>query len=139
MFLIKPFENTLRELSGITDPIEHFFNTGEVERLPKINLQKGGDEYLLQAELPGYKQEDINLEIEKDYITLSAKLNTEKNEEKENFIQEEIFKGEFKRMIQLSHEVNPEKVEANLENGILYVKLPVVESQKPKKIQVSVK
>jgi HSP20 family protein len=110
-------------------------------RAPAIDLIDEGNEYKLHAEMPGIKKEDINLEVGEDEIEISAESKEEKKEgdEKKGYIRRERRYSKFYRRIPLPQPINPDKVEAELKDGVLTVKLPKISPPEKKTKKVGVK
>lgn len=81
-------------------------------------------EYDIRAELPGVKKEDLDIDVEKNYITIRAKKEEEKKEDNKFFKKSEFKYGEFARSVYLPQEINIEKTEAKLEHGVLKIEAP---------------
>ena len=95
-------------------------------------------EYDIRAELPGVKKEDLDIDIEEGYLKINAKKTEEKNEEGKNYKRSEFNYGEFSRIIQLPEEIDVEKTEAKLEEGVLKIKAPKLckEKEQTKKLVI---
>jgi HSP20 family protein len=93
--------------------------------------------YELEASLPGVKPEDLDIQIDRETLTLRGK--SAADEEKQagrNFIYRERRSGSFFRTVRLPEAVDPEKVEATLENGVLRVQLPKLNQTGQRRVQV---
>ncbi|MDR1570190.1 MAG: Hsp20/alpha crystallin family protein [Oscillospiraceae bacterium] len=88
-----------------------------------VDVRDQGDSYLMEAELPGMKQEDIELTIDNDVLTVSATRKNERREEKENYLYMERRNGRFQRSFTLDG-IDQEHIEAGYKDGILSVKMP---------------
>ncbi len=82
-----------------------------------------GDHYLLQAELPGFKKEEININLDNDTLRITAEHKEESKEEKDNFIRQERRYNSYSRSFNLSG-ISRENIAASYNNGILELKLP---------------
>lgn len=98
----------------------------------KTDIKDNGDSYLLEAELPGMKKEDINVSIEDSYLTISAERRSEneEKEEKENWIRCERSYGSFSRSFDVSS-VDTAHISAEYTDGVLKLTLPKLAEQKP--------
>lgn len=114
--------------------------TGRMENkvdFPAINVWVKPDSgQVITAEIPGINQDDLDLKISGDVLTISGKREKPEQDERANFHRQERAFGEFSRSIRLSFPVDTDKVEASYEKGILKVWLPLAESEKPRKIMV---
>jgi HSP20 family protein len=103
---------------------------------PAVNAWVGDDEVVATAELPGVDADKLEISVAGDVLTLQGKREAHKIEEGDVYHRQERSFGEFSRSIQLPFQVNADKVEAEYEKGILRVRLPRAEVDKPKKIAV---
>lgn len=101
------------------------------------DIKETKNEYLVSAELPGVKKEDINLEYRDNNLIISAKRNEEINEKKDNYIRRERTYGEISRSFHVEN-VDKSKIGAKFENGELQIILPKVNKtfEQSSKIQI---
>ena len=106
----------------------------------KTDITETENAYILEAELPGFKKEDIKVDIDNNYLTISAERNTEKEEKDNsgNVIRRERSYGTFSRSFDITG-VQPDKIEAAYENGILKLELPKKEESIPKSRRLEIK
>ncbi|HWN45091.1 MAG TPA: Hsp20/alpha crystallin family protein [Thermoanaerobaculia bacterium] len=105
--------------------------------VPPVDIQENGDAYLFHAELPGMSKEDIHITLENSVLRLSGERKFEKDAKKENYHRVERTYGTFTRTFTLPTQVEPEKVQAAFENGILTITVPKAEQAKPRRIAIS--
>ena len=103
---------------------------------PLINLTENKDSYLVRAELPGVKGEELELQVTANNLAISGERKIAEVEEGARFHRKEREAGRFSRMIGLPGDIDPDKVDARLDNGILTVVVPKAEAAKPKQITV---
>jgi HSP20 family protein len=136
--------NPTNDLLNLRDFWKTFFEDGERFFEPtifnksfKVDVYEKDGKINIEAELPGVKKEDINLELENGILTISAKMENKKEEKDKNYYYSERSYGVFTRSFDLG-EVNEEDIEAKYENGILYVsvKKPEIEQKNVKKIEI---
>lgn len=103
--------------------------------LPKTNLYDSGDYLEILAEVPGLTKDDINIKIQGNYLEISG---VKKQDTPQGYKAHRLERGtaSFTRSFTLPTDVNSEKVEANLENGLLKLTLPKSEAAKPKLITI---
>lgn len=91
----------------------------------KTDIRDNGDSYLLEADLPGFKKEDISVDIEGETLTIRAERTEEKEEKdgKGNFVKRERSYGSFSRSFDMTG-IRIEDVSAAYENGVLKLNLP---------------
>jgi HSP20 family protein len=103
---------------------------------PAINLYQNQDSLLLTAELPGLDPEQLDLTVTSDRVTLRSTQRSPKEENGSAWHRRERPDGTFSRTITLPVEVDPQRVEATCEKGVLTLKLPRPEEHKPRKITI---
>ena len=103
---------------------------------PPINIWSNEDEVVVQAELPGYSAEDIDISVVQNSLTLRGERKPEEPKAGETYHRRERPVGGFVRTVELPFEVDNAKVEAEYTAGVLAVRLPRAESHKPKRITV---
>ena len=105
--------------------------------MPSVNVEETGDELVLTAELPGMSLDDIDLEVENNVLTLSGEKKEERepDENRKYHLWERTY-GSFQRSFTLPRTVDPEKIDARFENGILHVHMPKQEQAKGRRITI---
>jgi HSP20 family protein len=106
-------------------------------RVPYVDLEDRGKDFLLTAEMPGFKKEDINIEVTNDVVEIKAMTGWKYDERTKKYICRERSCESFHRMLELPEEVKTEGVEADLKDGVLTIVLPK-KAPKPK-TKVSIK
>ena len=98
----------------------------------KTDITDEGDYYELKADLPGFKKEDVKLDLDNGYLTISAQRN-EELDDKDNegrYIRQERATGSCARSFYVGKELEPKDISAKFENGILTLHLPKAEAKK---------
>ena len=117
--------------------------TGSCKKCGKLSMPvevtDKDKEYDIRAELPGVKKEDLDIDVEKNYITIRAKKEEEKKEDNKFFKKSEFKYGEFARSVYLPQEINIEKTEAKLEHGVLKIEAPKLYETKDSVKKLTVK
>jgi HSP20 family protein len=103
---------------------------------PALNLLENDTGYEVSVELPGMKPEDVTVELKEGNLWISGEKAEEKEEKDKTFHRIERRHGEFRRMVRLPGAVDPDKVEATFEHGVLHVKVLKTEEVKAKRIPV---
>ncbi|MBL6447029.1 Hsp20/alpha crystallin family protein [Fulvivirga sp. 29W222] len=98
---------------------------------PAVDIFKGEKEIELQLFVPGMKKEDFEINLENNVLEISGERIL-KDEMKEKLQKQESSYGKFRRAFNLSEEINQEKVSANYADGILTIKLPLIEKKDSK-------
>jgi len=104
---------------------------------PAVDIYEDQNEIVVKAELPGLKQEDIDIELTGDTLTLKGERKFEDTQRKENYVRVERAYGGFQRSFTIGVPVQQDAVKASYKDGVLEVRLPKAEETKPKKVQVS--
>ena len=89
----------------------------------RTDVTDTGDAFVLDAELPGFKKEDIKIDVENDCLTITAERKADEEEKQKNFIKRERFYGSFSRSFDVSG-VNVDGIEAAYNDGILKLTMP---------------
>ncbi len=105
---------------------------------PAVDVEEEPDKYLVKAELPGMKQEDIKVSVRDGTLILTGEKKTEHEEKHEGYHRYERSYGKFQRAFTLPTQVKSEKIKATYKNGILEIDIPKSEEAKPKEIEVKV-
>ena len=105
---------------------------------PVVDIHEAKDSILLQVELPGVKQEDIQVSIEDDTLTLKGERKRETEVKEDQYHRVERSYGHFERSILLPSVVDSGRVKATYRDGVLEIQLPKKEEAKPKEIKVEV-
>ena len=103
---------------------------------PSVDIYENKDHIVLEAELPGMKQDDFELTVENNVITLRGERQFEKKEDSDNYHRVERSYGSFTRSFTLPQTVSAEGATAEYNNGVLRVRLPKREETKARRIQV---
>jgi HSP20 family protein len=136
----------MSDLMSIQDEINRAFDEvwrGHGQRVtassmwwPAVDLTESKNEFKLVAELPGMKRGDVKISLTENVLTLRGEKRARKEEENESWHQVERTYGSFERSFQLTCPVDPAKVKARFEDGVLTVVLPKSEESKPREIDI---
>lgn len=126
------FENFLRPMRWVEE------DAGE-GLVPRLDVVERDNEFVVKAEMPGIKKDDIEVSLENGVLTITAESRSETEEkEGERVIRQERRYGKYLRSLRLGKEIDEKKVKAAYKDGILELVLPKAEEVKPKKITVDV-
>ena len=109
------------------------------EFAPAIDVTEGDGSYVITAEIPGCKKDDVNVEIHDNVITVSGEKRSEREEKKEKSRWVERSYGRFARSFSLPTDADPDRVDASFKDGVLTVEIAKTEEKKPKTISISSK
>jgi len=135
--------SSFRDLYDVRRDMERIFDAlGSVSTLrnsgvfPATNVSESDESFLIRAELPGVKPDDLEVTVEGNTLTLAGKRETLTGSEDVSFHRREREWGTFRRSLTIPMRVESDKVEARFANGILTVELPKAAAARPKQITV---
>ena len=105
--------------------------------VPEMDLVETEDHYLLKADLPGMKQDDVAIEWGDGTLTISGERNAEYERKEKGFFRLERSFGKFSRSLTLPEGIDPDKIRAEFHDGVLEVRIPKPEERKPRRIAVA--
>lgn len=134
-----------RELDTMRRQMERWFDTmnGSVftgrsaNVFPAVNLTESPESYFIRAELPGVKATDLDIKATGNDITLSGERKGAPSVDGARFHRREREAGKFSRVLGLPGDIESDRVEASLKNGILTIKVPKAEKAKPRQISIN--
>lgn len=103
---------------------------------PRVDIRETSEGFTFQFDLPGLKQEEIDIEFKEDNLTVRGERKLEQEEKREGYVRTERYHGKFQRSFTLKAPVDGDRVTATYRNGVLEIVLPKAEAVKPKKIAV---
>jgi len=128
-----------REMQRLQSEMNRLFSTVDSQigqEYPPINVWSGGQDAIVTAEIPGMEPSTFDISVIGDTLTINGNMEPESLKEGENYHRQERSYGRFSRVLQLPFQVNAEKVEAKYEKGILRIRLPRADEDKPKKVVI---
>jgi len=121
---------------GFTQPDRMLYGKNAA-RMMKTDVKETKDGYELAVDLPGFKKEEIHLELQNGYLTISTEKNLENKEEKEGkILRQERYSGTMQRSFYVGGNLTEEDIQARYEDGVLRVDLPKKEPKVPEKKQI---
>ncbi len=105
---------------------------------PAVDVDEDKDNFIVKAEMPGMKPEDIGVSIHQNTLVVSGERKREEERKDGGIYRSERYFGKFQRSIPLPHAVDAQKIEARYRDGVLTVKLPKTEQGKTKQIEVKI-
>ena len=140
-----------REFSSLQERMNRLFqnsygpqgNSGEESLVtgafvPPVDVYEDEHNVVLKLEAPGIEQKDIDIQVENHVLTIRGERKLEKTEKQENFQRIERQYGSFSRSFTLPNSIDPEKVSADYENGVLKITMAKRAEAKPKQIKVNI-
>jgi HSP20 family protein len=135
-------------LSSLRDELDRLFESpwAELARTsqllsgwtPVLDVHEDKDNFVVQAEMPGMKRDEIDVSLHDGALSISGERKTEKKFEEAEVYRTERFFGKFQRTVTLPAPVAADKVKAQYKDGVLTITLPKTEAAKPKQIDVNV-
>ena len=128
-----------KDYQGFDSFFNSFFDDNKVTTskwIPATDITEDENKYELHFELAGLTKEDININIEKNVLTVSGERKSFDEDKKKNYHRIERHYGRFSRSFTLSDNTNSDEINAEFENGILTVTVPKAEEVKPKVIEI---
>lgn len=125
--ILEDFRRSLDDLMSPWLPVRTFLprtRTGLPIRAPLVDLIDKGDKYVVRAELPGYSKDMIDVELNKDMVSLKAEKKTEEEEKTTDYLHRERTYTACQRTINFPEEVDPSKADATMKDGILELRMP---------------
>ena len=128
-----------RELEGLQDQLAQLMQQGAdgnggVPFVPLVDIEETEDAWIVEAELPGVKPEDVNVEVRGSELAISGEI---KERRREGILRRRTRKtGEFDYHITLPGDADAEHIEADLRDGVLTVRIPKPEQARPRRIDV---
>lgn len=110
----------------------------KLEWSPMADISETNEEYVIRAELPAVKKEDVQVMLDEDVITIKGERKQHKDDKNEKYHRVETFYGSFERSFSLPENVNADAIRCESKDGILAVHIPKTQTpkQKPKQINV---
>jgi HSP20 family protein len=128
----------LRGLEGLQDELTQLMQAATdgngVPFVPSVDIEETDDAWIVEAELPGVKSEDVNVEVRGSELAISGEI---KEREREGILRRRTRKtGEFDYHITLPGEADADRIEASLQDGVLTVRIPKPDQERPRRIDV---
>jgi len=144
-----PFRSPLADVAVLQNRLNSIFSDfarpeGEQETLamgnfiPPVDVYEDAHQLLLKLEVPGIKQEDLDVRVENQTLTVKGERKFATNEKEENFHRIERRYGSFTRSFTLPQTVDTGAVKASYEHGVLSISLAKKEAAKPKQVKVEI-
>lgn len=130
---MEPLSSLREEMDSL---LNRFAGTPAGTISPALDLTEADGGYQIRMDVPGMKAEDINIDVHGEVVTVTGERKEEKEEKGEKFHRIERAFGSFSRTVRLPFPVKEEKVEAQLKDGVLTLKLPKTDEAKAHRVKV---
>lgn len=138
-YMMTPYGRFINNRRRMLDQMAQEESAAQVGRvLFPVDLMASEEGYTLTALLPGVSSEDLNIQVVRDTITISGELKNERDE-KDTYILMERPSGRFNKVIHLPEDVQADKADASLKDGVLTLYIPKAEESRPKTIKINAK
>ena len=117
---------------------QYYGDAGTVVWAPSVDISERKDAYLVSAELPGVKADDVEITFEDGLLTIQGERHFAHDSAEEKMHRTERFYGAFRRSITLPSHVEADKIEASAQDGVLQIMVPKAPEVQAKRIQVRV-
>ncbi len=134
-----------RDIVSVQDEMNRLFNSlmspsdrvsGVEEWIPAVDISETDDSFLVTADVPGMKAEDIKITVANNTLTLKGEKKNVREDKKENYHRIERSYGSFERTFALPSGVESENIRAKYKDGVLELRLPKTKEAKPQEIKV---
>ena len=137
--------NPFEELKSMRDEMDRLFGAYSGRGLghfgagvfPSINLSEDQGSYYVRAELPGIKAEELEIQVTANNVSISGERKITQKGDGVRYHRREREGGKFSRIVTLPGDIDNDKVDANLVNGVLTLKIAKAEAAKPKQINIT--
>jgi HSP20 family protein len=137
----------MREMMTLREAMDHLFDDAFTRPLaydggnssPAIDMYQTDDDVVVKATLPGLKPEDVDITVNGDMLTLRGEYKQENEQKNARYHIHEQRSGSFERTLMLPTDVKADMANADFEDGVLTIKLPIAEEVKPKSISIKAK
>lgn len=133
---LAPFERFFN--AALRQPMGTFDDSGLADHgwAPPVDIRETEDAYLVSAELPGMKKEDVHITLENSVLTVGGERRFEGEEKEQGFHRRERAYGKFLRSFALPKRVDSEKIAAKFKDGVLEISVPKMEEARPRQIAI---
>jgi HSP20 family protein len=104
--------------------------------IPAMDLVETKDHYVLRADLPGLSDEEVNVQLQDNVLTISGERKAEHETQQEGYYRLERAFGGFSRSLTLPDRIDPDAVHAHFDRGVLELRIPKPEQKKPRRVQI---
>jgi HSP20 family protein len=135
----------MSEIVGLRDTMNRLFESsflrsseGTAMFQPPMDVVEGENEITVTLDVPGFKSEDVEVNVTEDLLTIRGKMSEDREEAKRRYHLRERRYSEFGRSLAIPNKIKPDRATATFRNGVLTVTLPKTEEVKTRSVQVRV-
>jgi HSP20 family protein len=142
------FQQESERFNSLQEELDQLFNRmtrgfsregGELTLSPRADLQETDDQLVMTVDLPGFEEKDVDVSLSGDRLTIKGHSESEEEKKEGDYHFSERRVGDVSRMLTLPCEIDPEKVDAKMKNGVLTVTLPKTKASKAQTKKIKVK
>jgi HSP20 family protein len=104
---------------------------------PAIDVVRDDGHLVVRADTPGYKPEEVKIEVEDDILTVSGEHEEQAEEKGTNYLRRERRYGSFRRSVALPHGIDPKKIEATTHDGVVELTIPLPTAAKKETVKIT--
>ena len=134
-------ERELRPFFSAFDSFaKNFFDddfSADYQRTMAVDIVERDNHFVVEANLPGFKKEDLNISLDNNTLIIEAKKDETKEEKKNTYYCRERYQGSYRREITLSDSVDKTHINARYEDGVLSLEIPKIKPVPAKQIEIS--
>lgn len=134
--LMKP-EPFSQEVNRLFNTLFEPMNATASRWVPAMDLVEADDHFVLTADLPGLGEDDINIEVQDNALTITGERKAEHERKERGWYRIERSFGRFSRTLTLPEGVDADRIEASFDRGVLEVRIPKPEERKPRRVQIT--
>lgn len=129
----KPFDMLINWKEYVS-VLNQFFSEAEEDQVwaPAVDIKEKDGKYLLEADLPGVKEEDIHITYKNGYLTIEGRQCKAEDEDKVQNHMLERYYGRFQRVLKFPQDINESEIKINYKDGILEITIPLPDLEKQK-------
>jgi len=142
-FLSDPF-GEMRRIQKDMDRLFNKFGEGATTEVsssfwrPAVDIRETNEFFIIHADLPGMRREDIKIDLLDNVLTISGERNLEKKEENEKYHKLERNYGKYSRSVNIPKGVAQHQIKANFRDGVLEVLVPKAQQQQPEPLKINI-
>ena len=131
------FEEFFNDFNRLSSPL--LSETMRANLLPRLNISETDSKYFIEAELPGVKQNDVELKLDNNILIIKGKAEESTENKERNYFMRERYHGSFQRSLKLPNNINEDDINATFKDGILNIEITKKLENSTKKIEVKTK
>jgi HSP20 family protein len=131
------FEEFFNDFNRLSPPL--LSETMRANLLPRLNISETDSKYFIEAELPGVKQNDVELKLDNNILIIKGNAEESSENKERNYFMRERYHGSFQRSLKLPNNINEDDINATFKDGILNIEITKKLENSTKKIEVKTK